>query len=454
MDRRTYVQSLGGVTTAIGIAGCMSRDTDRNGDSDDDTEPTPDPDPDSAEDVGDELDRSFRVATHRNIDVDETIWGWITEQFGEEYPDADPTWVVPDAGIAHYIERVRRDADVGADVFLGLTPTDLVRIDAELEPNELFLQIDLDYLEHVERIRDDMWVDDPHDRVIPFDMDYVGLSVSEGDVERPSTFDALTTSEYADSLLAQHPRQSRLGEAFLLWTVDQFGTDFDEFWSELSDNGVRIEPDRGHTHRAFAAGERPMVVSYATDTGLLDVETSNSEPPITYLDGGGYATPGSVAIFATTDDVDLAYRFVDFLLSGPVQRALAERQVRLPVISFGDVTDDPDDEPDEDAPEPDPDPVAEDDIDSDDIDSDDEFTNETTDANDDVVNGDADETGDEPDDNGDTDDDPDPDSDPPFDEDGFERALLEPSEIRTLSYDDISDSLEDWLDAWEAAVEE
>ena len=56
----------------------------------------------------------------------------------------------------------------------------------------------------------------------------------------PTSLDDLTDPAYADLLVVENPATSSPGLAFLLATVEAFGEDgWEEWWSDLRDNGVR-----------------------------------------------------------------------------------------------------------------------------------------------------------------------------------------------------------------------
>jgi len=57
---------------------------------------------------------------------------WLKEAFEEEYPDATLEWTVPNNAINDYIDRERQNAEIDADVYLGVNIDDLVRIDDTL----------------------------------------------------------------------------------------------------------------------------------------------------------------------------------------------------------------------------------------------------------------------------------------------------------------------------------
>lgn len=148
MNRRAFVRRVGvGSSVGVaGLAGCFTREESDDPQEDTDNGPA---------------DDALRVATYSSMVTGETSAGaWLKETFEEEY-DADLRWRVPEAGIDHFIRRGELETSLGADVYLGLTAGDLVRIDDALSAGALFERIDREVLEHDQRIRSDLAFDDP-----------------------------------------------------------------------------------------------------------------------------------------------------------------------------------------------------------------------------------------------------------------------------------------------------
>ncbi|AEH36064.1 thiamine ABC transporter substrate-binding protein [Halopiger xanaduensis] len=331
MRRRTLVRGVGAGTGAAltGLAGCLTRDAEEDG----------------QDDGGEELDNSaLRIATYTSMVTGERPAGrWLEEAFLEERPDAELDWRVPEAGIEHFIRRGEIDADPGADVYLGLTLGELVRVDEALGGgSELFESLERDRLDRVGRLRDELTVDDPGGRVLPFDTGYLSLVYDERDLESgpPDSFDGLLESEYERALLAQDPRSSDPGLAFLLWTIAAAGEDgYREYWRALRDNGLRLAGSWTDAYRnRYLEGEGSMVVSYSTDrVGAAAAERPLALHQVAMLEDAGYRNTEFAAVFADGARKELAYEFLDFLLSSTAQAEIAARNVQFPAVADASV---------------------------------------------------------------------------------------------------------------------
>jgi len=324
MDRRRFLGVAGG-TTVAGIAGCLSRE-------DDDTQDAGD---DDTQDAGD--DGILRVATYSSmVDEDGAAGPWIKEAFEEANPDAEIDWTVPESGINTYIQQAT-EGSVDADVYLGLNVDDLVRVDDNLD-DRLFEPIDRSAVSRVDRLRDDLDFADPDDRVLPFDTGYISLVFDESEVSDPETFDDLLEDEYEDALITQNAQTSDPGQAFLLWTIAEYGEDdYLDYWRDLQDNGVRVGDDWSDTYfGAYMEAERSMIVSYSTDQVFHadeDGEADLTRHQVGFLNGQAYENPEGVAVFEDSNNSELAHEFIDFLLSSEAQAEIATRNVQFPAVT-------------------------------------------------------------------------------------------------------------------------
>ncbi|WP_137291165.1 thiamine ABC transporter substrate-binding protein [Natronorubrum halophilum] len=330
MKRRTVVRTLGGIGggAVAGLAGCLTRDGD---DGPEDGPEDGDPEPDEPSYEG-----ALRIATYRSMVTGPDPAGpWLEETFEDAYPDAEIEWVIPDEGIEHYIQRGRYDAEIDVDVCFGFTVGDLARIDDRIGSGGLLRELNLDRIDGVERIRDDLEFGDPHNRALAYDTGYVSLVYDETVLGRPESFDDLLGSAYENALLAQHPVTSMPGQAFLLWTIERTDaeTAFD-YWEELVANGIEIYDSWSAAYRgAYADAQRPMIVSYSTDPMFAAAEEDAMDRHrVAFPNDEGYALPEGMGIFEGSEEPDLAYAFLEHVLSVDSQHELARRNVQFPAV--------------------------------------------------------------------------------------------------------------------------
>lgn len=331
MKRRTVVRTLGGVSggAVAGLAGCLTRNSD---DEPPDGPEEGDPEPDDPDHEG-----TLRVATYQSmVTGTEPAGSWLAEAFKDTYPDADLEWVVPEAGVEHYLRRGEYGAELDVDVLFGFTVGDLARIDDRIGEGGLLRELNIDRIDGTERIRDNLDLEDPHGRALPYDTGYVSLIYDETILDAPETFADLLTTEYGGTLLAQHPGHSIPGQAFLLWLINTAGRDDAlAYWDELIANGVEIHNSWSDAYNgAYMNEDRPMIVSYSTDPIVAAIEgTNQARHQVAFPNDEGYALPEGMGIFDGTAELDLAYAFLEFVLSSESQAELARRNVQFPAVA-------------------------------------------------------------------------------------------------------------------------
>ena len=338
-----------------GLAGCSAERTgddgsDGSGDDGTGDDGTGD---DGTGDDGDGGTPTLTVATYGAfIDAPSVSPGeWLKEEF-ESRVDVELEWATPDNEVNYYVERAASGASIDADLYVGLTAEDLVRVDEEVD-DDLF--VPAGDVEGSGSIREGLRFD-PFERAVPFDTGYVSLVYDGTEMEAPETFEGLLAEEHAGDLIAQNPGGSSTGRAFMLHTVARFGdgpdgsveggdgdADYDylDYWAELQDNDVRVLGSWDDAYTAWSEGEAPIVVSYSTDQVFANMEGEDlEEHRIRFLNDQAYATPEGMAVFADADEPELAREFMSFMLEPDVQGEIAQRNVAFPATDTAELPDD------------------------------------------------------------------------------------------------------------------
>ncbi|GAB7009742.1 thiamine ABC transporter substrate-binding protein [Halorubrum trueperi] len=377
--RRRFL-ALGGAAGAVALAGCSAERTDDgagddgegNGDGSDgngsDGDGGDGDGNDGSDDESEGETPTLTVATYTSfIDAPSVSPGeWLKEAF-ESRVDAELEWATPDNEVNHYVERASSGAPIDADLYVGLTTEDLVRVDDELD-EDLFAAAG--EIGGIDDVREGLLFD-PHDRAVPFDTGYVSLVYDGTATEAPETFEGLLDEEHAGALIAQNPGASTTGRSFLLHTIHRFGDggvaggggdgdggdggdgddaetveggdgdpdyDYLDYWAELQDNDVRVLGSWDDAYTAWSEGEAPMVVSYSTDQVFADMEGQDLDRhQIRFLNDQAYANPEGMAVFADADEPELAREFMSFMLESDVQGEIAQRNVAFPATDSAEL---------------------------------------------------------------------------------------------------------------------
>ncbi|MFC4438837.1 MULTISPECIES: thiamine ABC transporter substrate-binding protein [Natrialbaceae] len=316
MRRRKFLTS-GAAVAGVGLAGCISREGENGGTTG----------------STDDEDDILKVATYNSfVDAPSDSPGeWIADEFAERY-DVEFEWQTPEQELNHYIERHNEGAEIEPELYLGLSPHELVRADREVEDGPLFAETDEDALENVADVEEEYYFD-PHDRVIPTYSSYCAIVYDGRNVDTPETFEDLLGPEYEGEIGVSNPQRGTTGLLFLLWTIDRFGEDgYLEYWEKLMDNDARVLDSWSDVYAQFEEDEIPVVVSYSNDRVYADRFDNDLEKhQVSLLNDQAYANVSGMVRFADGTDNELANQFIDFVLDPEVQAVIAERNVTGPV---------------------------------------------------------------------------------------------------------------------------
>jgi len=341
-SRRRFVAGIGSAT-ALGLAGCI----DATETGDETTSTTESGDGTTTTTGGTTASESgeppvLRMGTTEAYvgAVSTSAGGWVQEAFESEY-DVDFEWVVRDNELNDFVRRKQQGVDLGADGYVGVTPTGLVRADRELDES-LFAGFDTGAVDNTDDVADPYWFD-PERRVLPTGASYVCIVYDETEVAEPETLEALTTDAYSDGLLLPNPQDTVTGLSFLLWTVQEFGEDgYLDYWDRLVDNGLRTTGSWNAAYSAYSGEEAPMVMSYSTDQVYASQaeDTDMSRHQVAFPNDQGYAYVSGTAKFADTENGDLVDEFASFMLDADTQANVAEKNVGVPTVEDASLPED------------------------------------------------------------------------------------------------------------------
>ena len=149
-------------------------------------------------------------------------------------------------------------------------------------------------------------------------------------LEPPSTLDDLIDPAYAGTLVVQNPATSSPGLAFLLATIDEYGTDgWQAYWQALGDNGVEVVESwtQAYYERFTWAGggPTPMVVSYGSSppAEVIFAEPARDDAPTGVVADTCFRQVEFAGVLRGTPAPAEARQLVDFLAGADFQNELA-----------------------------------------------------------------------------------------------------------------------------------
>ncbi|MBP1806152.1 thiamine ABC transporter substrate binding subunit [Rubellimicrobium aerolatum] len=171
------------------------------------------------------------------------------------------------------------------------------------------------------------WSDDTF---VPFDWGWFAL-VGRADGPAPTDFRALAASDA--SLVIQDPRSSTPGLGLVLWLHAAYGAEAPAIWEALSDNIVTVTPGWTEAYNLFLEGEADLVLSYTTSPAYHLLAENDATIRALPFAEGHYLQVEVAAKVASTDQPDLADRFLAALLTEPVQSAIPTTNWMYPAVT-------------------------------------------------------------------------------------------------------------------------
>jgi thiamine transport system substrate-binding protein len=149
----------------------------------------------------------------------------------------------------------------------------------------------------------------------------------------PTTLDDLADPAYADLLVVTNPAASSPGLAFLLATVAAYGDDWQQYWTALKANGVRVAGSWSDAYFVdFSApnygGDRPIVLSYASSPPS---EVIDGEPTTAALLDTCFRQVEYAGVLEGARQPEAAKQVIDWMLSDDFQSALPHAMYVYPV---------------------------------------------------------------------------------------------------------------------------
>jgi thiamine transport system substrate-binding protein len=187
---------------------------------------------------------------------------------------------------------------------------------------------------------------DPSHHVAPVDYGDVCLNYDKRwfathHVAVPTSLEDLVKPAYKDLLVVENAATSSPGLAFLLATIDHFGTDgWPAWWKQLRANGVHVVDGWEQAYEgdfsggAESKGTKPLVVSYASSPpvevvyGGPGVKDSN----VGVIEEGCYRQIEGAGILKGTKHLAAAAKLVDFMESARFQADMPLQMFVYPVV--------------------------------------------------------------------------------------------------------------------------
>ena len=165
---------------------------------------------------------------------------------------------------------------------------------------------------------------------LPFDWGWFAY-VHDKTLQAPKDFKALAASDL--KIVIQDPRSSTPGLGLLMWVKAAYGDEASTIWKELADNIVTVTPGWSEAYGMFLEGEADLVLSYTTSPAYhLIAEQDDSKTSAVFTEGN-YLQVEVLGKLKSTDQPDLADKFLGFMLSDAAQSVLPVTNWMYPAVT-------------------------------------------------------------------------------------------------------------------------
>ena len=157
-------------------------------------------------------------------------------------------------------------------------------------------------------------------------------------IAQPTSLDDLTKPEYKDLLVAMNPATSTPGMAFMLATIEKYGTDgWKDYWKKLKDNGLKVTEGWSDAFSVdYSAGEgagpRPLMVSYGSSPAY-SVNEAGTESTTAAMQDSCYRQVEYAGVVKGAKNTEGAKAFVKYMLKPDIQKVIADNMYMYPTVA-------------------------------------------------------------------------------------------------------------------------
>ncbi|MBD3786817.1 MAG: thiamine ABC transporter substrate binding subunit [Sphingomonadales bacterium] len=149
----------------------------------------------------------------------------------------------------------------------------------------------------------------------------------------PASFQELIDApDDAYKIAIQDPRSSASGLALLLWVKAIYGDQAPQVWAKLAPKVLTVTPGWSESYGLFTDGEVDMVLSYTTSPAYHLIAEQDDTKVAAIFPEGHYFSTEVAAQLRTTDQPELAQKFMDYILSDDFQGMIATANWSYPAV--------------------------------------------------------------------------------------------------------------------------
>ena len=172
--------------------------------------------------------------------------------------------------------------------------------------------------------------DDP--LFLPFDWGWFAFVHDKARLAKaPTSFAELAASDLR--IVIQDPRSSTPGLGLLMWVKAAYGDGAAAIWEGLADNVVTVTPSWSEAYGLFLEGEADMVLSYTTSPAYHLIVEGDDTKAADLFDEGHYLQIEVAGKLASSDQPELADRFLAFMTGDAFQSVFPTTNWMSPAVT-------------------------------------------------------------------------------------------------------------------------
>lgn len=146
----------------------------------------------------------------------------------------------------------------------------------------------------------------------------------------PASFDELLNAPDDLKIVIQDPRSSVSGLALLLWVKAVYGDEAGAAWEKLAPKVLTVTKGWSESYGMFTDGEADMVLSYTTSPAYHIAAEQDLTKHAAIFPEGHYFMAELAAQLKSTDQPELAQKFMDWILTEDFQTTIPLANWSLP----------------------------------------------------------------------------------------------------------------------------
>ena len=168
---------------------------------------------------------------------------------------------------------------------------------------------------------------------VPFDWGYFAFVHKDG-LDAPANLKALGESDL--KIVIQDPRSSTPGLGLLMWVKAAYGDEAPAIWEGLSDNIVTVTKGWSEAYGLFLEGEADMALSYTTSPAYHLIAEEDAGFAAAAFDEGHYLQVEVAGKLASSDQQELADKFLAFMVGNAFQSIIPTTNWMYPAVTPAD----------------------------------------------------------------------------------------------------------------------